>query len=83
MARLPQMKKQVILEGNVHGLNLDDVRRFGTTLYELFKPNIRVSRPYPRKYGKPGVVLFFTLWDESSRPNAPKIVQLELSKEYL
>ena len=75
------MKKHVILEGNVHGLNPDDVRRFGTTLYDLYKPFIRVSRPFQRKYDKPGVVIFFTIWSAPKDQNAPRIVQLELQRE--
>ena len=71
------MSRQQVIEGNITGLNAEDLREASEILTRAF-PGARVSPLYPRTKGRPGWIIFITIWHKNLYPPGRQLSQEKL-----
>lgn len=63
------MPKTLLVEGHLRSLNAEKLRHVQGVLQATFGQDIRVSPIYPRDKGRPGFIIFVTLFE----PRKPEL----------
>ena len=68
-------------EGHVRSLDAATLRHVQRILAATFGKDIHISPIYPRDRGRPGYIVFFTMFSAKHRNGEPKVIQKPLSWE--